>query len=209
MTNSLVEKNKIWEKEENFATVIQVEANFSLFYLKTAPIFVEQQKMRSPDKKKKKTKTKTRHPSYLNMIKEAVENLCQRNGSSLVAITKYLSTNYSLPEGFKARLKTTLKKGVEDCIFTKIRNSYKLSKKRTTTSSSSSRRASQSKSPLSVRRNKRRTVNSLDVPNPTNAMDSLCSPRDSYPTTESDEEIIQHRKKNVKRKLVFDETPSN
>ena len=44
------------------------------------------------------TPTKHNHPTYLNMIIEAIEALKDRSGSSRVAIDKYIKQKYNIGE---------------------------------------------------------------------------------------------------------------
>eukprot|EP00310_Coccolithus_braarudii_P017205 CAMPEP_0183336094 /NCGR_PEP_ID=MMETSP0164_2-20130417/4181_1 /TAXON_ID=221442 /ORGANISM="Coccolithus pelagicus ssp braarudi, Strain PLY182g" /LENGTH=142 /DNA_ID=CAMNT_0025505559 /DNA_START=18 /DNA_END=446 /DNA_ORIENTATION=+ len=65
-------------------------------------------------------------PKYVDLAKAAILALKDRTGSSLVAITKYLSANH--PEAKNATaLKLALKAGEAKGIFIKVKSSYKLS----------------------------------------------------------------------------------
>jgi len=79
-------------------------------------------------KKKKKVSRKTK-PTYLVMIKRALDYLNNRNGSSLFAIYKYLEDNYPVSDSFRRFVSAALKKGVADGLLDRVRLSYKLTSK--------------------------------------------------------------------------------
>uniref|UniRef100_A0A8R1TZV7 H15 domain-containing protein n=1 Tax=Onchocerca volvulus TaxID=6282 RepID=A0A8R1TZV7_ONCVO len=75
-------------------------------------------KARSKKQGKKIAKT---HPSYSQMIKEAISALKDRKGSSRVAILKYISTRYQLGDNGKrvhSQLRLAIKKGIASGKFT-------------------------------------------------------------------------------------------
>ncbi|XP_003747110.1 histone H1-delta [Galendromus occidentalis] len=65
--------------------------------------------------KAKPAKTSS-HPSYQDMIKEAIETLKERNGSSRQAIQKYLQAHFKTCDDkvSQARLKLALKRGADN-----------------------------------------------------------------------------------------------
>ncbi|KAK3055944.1 hypothetical protein LTR09_003178 [Extremus antarcticus] len=69
----------------------------------------------------KKTGTASSHPPYQDMIKEAVINLKERNGSSRQAIKKYVQANNNLSgvtdAAFNTQLNRALQKGSETGVF--------------------------------------------------------------------------------------------
>jgi hypothetical protein len=77
--------------------------------------------------KEAKEKKKASHPTYREMITEAVSVQSKRGtGVSLQAIKSYLSENYALPETFPTHVKQALHKMVEDKQLEKVTSqSYK------------------------------------------------------------------------------------
>ncbi|KAI3959172.1 hypothetical protein MKX01_023848 [Papaver californicum] len=69
------------------------------------------------------------HPTYFQMIKEAILALKERSGSSPIAIAKYMEEKHSkiLPENFKKLLAVQLKKSVASEKLIKVKASFKLS----------------------------------------------------------------------------------
>ncbi|KAI3989107.1 hypothetical protein MKX01_033143 [Papaver californicum] len=69
------------------------------------------------------------HPTYFQMIKEAILALKERSGSSPIAIAKYMEDKHSkiLPENFKKLLAVQLKKCVASEKLIKVKASFKLS----------------------------------------------------------------------------------
>lgn len=53
------------------------------------------------------------HPTYSEMVLEAVTNLKSRTGSSRQAISKYLSDNFNLPDRYEMHMKLALKRLVD------------------------------------------------------------------------------------------------
>lgn len=71
-------------------------------------------KKQSVHKDKPKAKIVATHPKYIDMIKEAVKELKERNGSSRQAITKFIDTKYKVGETGDHRIKLELVKGVKN-----------------------------------------------------------------------------------------------
>merc|ERR1712226_1395113 len=74
------------------------------------------------------------HPATSVMVKEAIENLKERKGSSLIAIKKYLATNYEVdPVKHGHFIKKALASGVEKKTIVQVKGigasgSFKLAK---------------------------------------------------------------------------------
>ncbi|CAH2051366.1 unnamed protein product [Thlaspi arvense] len=88
----------------------------------------------SENKSKKPSKPKTTtHPPYLQMIKEALVTLKEKNGSSPYAIAKKIEEKHKtvLPENFRKTLSLQLKNSVAKGKLVKIRASYKLAEAKT------------------------------------------------------------------------------
>lgn len=68
---------------------------------------------------------KKTHPTYSVMTAEAVRALKERSGSSLPALTKYITTTYSIDVN-KHALNKALRDGVSDGKLIKVKASYKL-----------------------------------------------------------------------------------
>ncbi|KAJ0265401.1 hypothetical protein HA466_0016930 [Hirschfeldia incana] len=103
---------------------------------KTESPTVKKTPMASKEKPKKLRKPKTTtHPPYFQMIKEALMNLKEKNGSSPYAIAKQIEEKYKpvLPENFRKTLSLQLKNSVAKGKLVKIRASYKLSETTTRT----------------------------------------------------------------------------
>ncbi|KAL4590322.1 hypothetical protein LXL04_003250 [Taraxacum kok-saghyz] len=67
------------------------------------------------------------HPTYAEMIKEAIVTLKERTGSSQYAIAKHIEDNQKdLPANFKKLLLVQLKKLVAAGKLTKVKSSFKL-----------------------------------------------------------------------------------
>ena len=58
------------------------------------------------------------HPTYSEMVLEAVSNLKSRTGSSRQAISKYLSDNFDLPDRYDVHMKLALKRLVDQKVLT-------------------------------------------------------------------------------------------
>jgi histone H1/5 len=69
------------------------------------------------------------HPTYFEMIKEAIAALKDRTGSSSVAIAKYIQEKHgkSLPANFKKMLSVQLRSSAAKGKLVKVKASYKLS----------------------------------------------------------------------------------
>lgn len=84
--------------------------------------------------KPKKTEVKSSHPATSVMVKAAIESLKERKGSSLIAIKKYLATNYKVdPVKHSHFIRKALVKGVSDKIILQVKGvgatgSFKLAK---------------------------------------------------------------------------------
>lgn len=66
------------------------------------------------------------HPPYVDMIKEALVTLKERNGSSQQALKKFIGGKYKLPQGWEKTLSVQLKRLVEDGKLVRVKASYKL-----------------------------------------------------------------------------------
>ena len=111
-------------------------------------------------KKKKKVSRKTK-PTYLVMIKRALDYLNNRNGSSLFAIYKYLEDNYPVSDSFRRFVSAALKKGVADGLLDRVRLSYKLtSKGRGTIGKVSKKKSAKKKSTSSSGSKRKRSTSS-------------------------------------------------
>jgi len=76
----------------------------------------------------KKVKKPSTHPKWEEMIASAIIQLKDRTGSSLPALTKFLSTNFKVPEDqLRTQLKIALKRGVAKNHLLKVKGSYRLS----------------------------------------------------------------------------------
>lgn len=75
---------------------------------------------KSPAKSKKKVVAKKDHPVYSDMIVAAIKGLANRNGSSKVAISKYIVTNYKgIGDRHSSNLRTALLRGLKNGVFVK------------------------------------------------------------------------------------------
>ncbi|KAK4773931.1 hypothetical protein SAY87_028950 [Trapa incisa] len=83
---------------------------------------------KAKEKKPRKPRTLS-HPPYFQMIKEALQALKEKSGSSLHAIAKYMEDKHKsvLPENFRKILSVQLKNSVAKGKLIKIKASYKLS----------------------------------------------------------------------------------
>ncbi|CAH1427016.1 unnamed protein product [Lactuca virosa] len=84
--------------------------------------------MKATAAKKAPSKTKPKsHPTYAEMIKEAIVTLKERTGSSQQAIAKHIEdTQKDLPANFKKLLLVQLKNLVAAGKLTRVKNSFKL-----------------------------------------------------------------------------------
>lgn len=63
----------------------------------------------------KSAKAPASHPAYKDMIKEAIVQLKERNGSSRQAIKKYIQANYNISApNFESLFNTALRRGVQN-----------------------------------------------------------------------------------------------
>ncbi|KAK6929855.1 Linker histone H1/H5, domain H15 [Dillenia turbinata] len=77
--------------------------------------------------KSKKAKSSPSHPTYMEMVKDAILSLKERTGSSQYAIAKFIEEKQkSLPPNFKKLLSVQIKKLVASGKLVKVKNSYKL-----------------------------------------------------------------------------------
>merc|ERR1712020_831247 len=82
----------------------------------------------------KAKKPEASHPPSSVMVKGAIENLKERKGSSLIAIKKYIGTNYKIdPVKMSVFIKKALKTGVEKKTLLQVKGvgasgSFKLAK---------------------------------------------------------------------------------
>lgn len=75
---------------------------------------------KSPAKSKKKVVVKKDHPVYSDMIVAAIKGLANRNGSSKVAISKYIVNNYKgIGDRHPSNLRTALLRGLKNGVFVK------------------------------------------------------------------------------------------
>ncbi|KAK9055740.1 hypothetical protein SSX86_026825 [Deinandra increscens subsp. villosa] len=95
-----------------------------------------------------KTKNPPLHPTYLEMIKDAIVTLKERNGSSPQAIAKFIEGKYkSLPANYKKLLSTQLKKNVVAGKLVKVKASFKLAPKTPAASAPAKKPAAKVKAP--------------------------------------------------------------
>ncbi|SCV03224.1 LAMI_0H06436g1_1 [Lachancea mirantina] len=66
----------------------------------------------------KETSKESELPTYKDMIIEGITSLSEKNGSSRQALKKYISTKYSMRDGFEARLNLAIRRGIETGAFT-------------------------------------------------------------------------------------------
>ena len=77
-------------------------------------------------KKSTKPSKSSDHPTYAAMISSAIVTLKDRTGSSRQAITKFVCANYKVDAAKAAvHLRKALKKGIEDGVFKKTKESGK------------------------------------------------------------------------------------
>ena len=83
----------------------------------------------SAPKPKKTSAAGAAHPTYFEMIKEAIAALKDRTGSSSVAIAKYIEEKHgkALPANFKKMLSVQLRSSAAKGKLVKVKASYKLS----------------------------------------------------------------------------------
>ncbi|CAN0156459.1 unnamed protein product, partial [Hapterophycus canaliculatus] len=66
-------------------------------------------------------------PTYNVMVFDAIKTLKERNGSSIQAIKKSITSTYPTLNFTPHQMRSALKKGVESGKFIKVKGSYKLS----------------------------------------------------------------------------------
>lgn len=87
-------------------------------------------KPRQAAKRSRKVTTKKSHPTYERMIMRAIRTLNKGEATSAFAISKYIYSNYPVPEDkFKRFIKVGLSKGLKNKNIVKVRGSYRLSAK--------------------------------------------------------------------------------
>uniref|UniRef100_A0AC35FQC2 H15 domain-containing protein n=1 Tax=Panagrolaimus sp. PS1159 TaxID=55785 RepID=A0AC35FQC2_9BILA len=103
-----------------------------------------------------KTKSKSTHPSYAEMIKEAIIDLHNRKGSSRQAILKYMNEHYNIHENFadqtNSHLRQALKHGIENGTLKQSKGigaagSFKLADPKTKTADSAKQKDTAESSP--------------------------------------------------------------
>jgi len=155
-----------------------------------------------------------KRPTYQAMITDAITTLNEKQGSSSVAIAKFIEEKYPVIETFRQRLKLVLKKGSDEGTFVKVRHSYKLNAKER---QKISRELKKGKSPTKSRRKKSdsemetgdadeqdSSPNRIEINNTT----PQGKAEDIFPIgSESDEEYRKKVTARVKRRL-FDSTQS-
>ena len=77
------------------------------------------------EKEKKKRGRKNTSKSYSQLAFEAIKELGKANGSSFVAICRYIETNYTVPSSFQTHVMKGLEKAIEDGKVEKNKKSYK------------------------------------------------------------------------------------
>ena len=70
---------------------------------------------------KKAAKKPAEHPVYAEMIVTAITTLKERNGSSGIAIKKYIKANYKVKDNADVFIRGGLKKGVEKGTLTQVK----------------------------------------------------------------------------------------
>lgn len=78
-------------------------------------------KMSDGEKKAAKAKKPADHPVYAEMIATAITTLKERNGSSGVAIKKYIKANFAVKDNADVFIRAGLKKGVEKGTLTQVK----------------------------------------------------------------------------------------
>ncbi|KAK9065020.1 hypothetical protein SSX86_016403 [Deinandra increscens subsp. villosa] len=96
---------------------------------KTVKKPVTEKKAKVLKEKKQKTSKTASHPTYFQMIKEALLVLKEKGGSSPHAIAKFMEEKHKavLPENFRKMLAVQLKNSALKGKLTKVKASYKLS----------------------------------------------------------------------------------
>jgi hypothetical protein len=73
--------------------------------------------------------TKKTHPTYEEMITEAIQENNSKKGTSRQFISKYVNENYKLPENYSTHLSVQLKRLISNGYLDKIKASYILNTK--------------------------------------------------------------------------------
>ncbi|KAL5706175.1 hypothetical protein ACHQM5_024379 [Ranunculus cassubicifolius] len=86
-------------------------------------------KIKAPKERKTTSSPKPSHPTYFQMIKEAILALREKAGSSPYAIAKFVEENHKseLPGNFKKLLSVQLRNSLNNGKLFKVKASYKLS----------------------------------------------------------------------------------
>ena len=77
--------------------------------------------MSEGEKKVAKAKKPAEHPVYAEMIVTAITTLKERNGSSGIAIKKYIKANFAVKDNADVFIRGGLKKGVEKGTLTQVK----------------------------------------------------------------------------------------
>ena len=77
--------------------------------------------MSEGEKKAAKAKKPAEHPVYAEMIVTAITTLKERNGSSGIAIKKYIKANFAVKDNADVFIRGGLKKGVEKGTLTQVK----------------------------------------------------------------------------------------
>ena len=77
--------------------------------------------MSDGEKKAAKAKKPAEHPVYAEMIATAITTLKERNGSSGIAIKKYIKANFAVKDNADVFIRGGLKKGVEKGTLTQVK----------------------------------------------------------------------------------------
>ena len=77
--------------------------------------------MSEGEKKAAKAKKPAEHPVYAEMIATAITTLKERNGSSGIAIKKYIKANFAVKDNADVFIRGGLKKGVEKGTLTQVK----------------------------------------------------------------------------------------
>jgi len=89
----------------------------------------------TPKAKTATKKTEASHPTYRDMISDAISTLKERNGSSRQALKKYIQSNFKELKNFDSQFNNALRRGVERGEFTQPKGPsgpVKLNKKKET-----------------------------------------------------------------------------
>lgn len=106
------------------------------------------------------SRVRKKKPTYLEMVHDAILALKDRTGSSVPAISKWISIHNvhaaqsSNASMFKNRVSTAIKQGVKDGRFTKVKNSYKINSEWTKKQKKAARAKEAAKKKLEKQRQK-------------------------------------------------------